>query len=805
MFPPLRPLLVLLFVAYAAFAFSPLLAAPPDQSADIILHARPGYEGAFRVGAWLPVVVELENAGPDREVEVRVGTREGAQYVVALSLPHNSHKTVMVYTHMTSNARRLLVRLFADGQEVTSEQLELVAANQRTRMVGLVSGPGAALRAPTRLPDGTSLLGLYLDPPDLPDHALGLSGFDALVFEDVATAELTPEQLEALHGWVLRGGHLLLSGGNELPTMLANLPPALQPVSVSEVERWPSVALLGSEARTGDLPLAQLQPRSDAVGRSAYPLPLANLAATAPLALEQHVGQGRVTALSMPLAHPALLGWENSPQLWFDLLRPATTLPPGFAPDHMSSNSFIENNLAATLTSLPALEFPPLGLLLGLVATYIILVGPGTYFVLRRLDRQDLGWIVVPALTLLFAIITYAWGYQQRGGDLLFNQVVLIQPSEEGVAQVRSFIGIFSPVQRAYHIQVSDQHNTNTRPLLRPVSIHGPWELGGSNASGFYMQKASATAQVREFSVAQWAMRALASDSSMPFGPLEATVERQGEQLVGRMHNSSALMLYDVTFIQGEQVARLGDATPGATLSGTLLPPQVEARRFFGPHIPLGYLLYGQDLDSENPYMGMTMQPDIQQRMRIVESLFSYGPSVRGGQPIMLAWADFSPLQVNADMARSSSKQLALITLNPQLDLGPNPIQLEPGWLQARFESSVENSCFGTSPGVSLSNRPASIQLQLPRDLYGLQVQELSLITSTDGPWQPSTLVELYDWQAATWDAQDTTQRESRIANPQRYLGSHGMLRVRVSGEVAPGNFHCVYVDAKLVGEKLLP
>lgn len=804
MLHPIRPLLVFLFVAYATLAFPLLLAAPPDQSADIILNARPGYEGAFRVGAWLPIVVELENAGPDREVEVRVGTREGAQYTVALSLPHNSHKTVTVYAYMTSNARRLLVRLFAEGQEVGSEQLELVAAGQRARIIGLVSGSGAALRTPARLPDGTSLLGVYLDPPDLPNHGLGLSGLDALVFEDVATAELTPAQVAALHTWVLRGGHLLLSGGHELPTMLAHLPPALQPVEVAGVVPWSSLALFGPNAREGELPLAHLSPRSDAAGRSAYPLPLANLTFATPLALEQRLGQGSVTALSMPLGHPAILGWEDTAQLWFDMLRPAASLPPGFAPDNMSSSSFIENNLAATLTSLPALEFPPMGLLLGLVATYIILVGPGTYFLLRRFDRQDLGWVVVPTLTLLFAAITYAWGYQQRGGDLLFNQVVLIQPSEEGLAHARSFIGLFSPVQRAYHVQISDQSHGDATPWVRPISIHGPWELGGSNASGFYMQGASAAAQaqVREFSVAQWSMRALASDSLIAFGPLEAQVQRQGEQLVGHMHNGSALTLYDVTFIQGEHVARLGDAAPGATLTGTFQPPPGDPMRLFGPHIPLGYLLYGQELESEHPHMGLSMQPDTQQRMRIVEALFNYGPNARSSQPIMLAWADFSPLQVRADVSRSSNKQLALITLTPTLDLGPNPITIDKGWLQARFESSVENSCFGVSPGVSLSSRPAIMQLHLPRDLYGLHVEQLTLITSADGPWQPETLVELYDWQTATWHAQDTTQRESNVANPARYLGSHGILRVRVSGQVAPGNFHCAYVDASIIGAR---
>ncbi len=276
----------------------------------------------------MPVLVDVENLGSDRHVEIRVGAREGAQYVATLDLPHQSRKTATVYAYMTANARRLVVRLFADGQELASETLELVPVGPRTRIVGLVSGPGAALRAPARLPDGTGLLSLPLAPADLPDHALGYSGLDALALEDVATAELTADQLVALNGWVLRGGHLLLSGGHALPHMLAGLPPTLQPVEVPAVGRWPALELLEATVRPDDVPLAHLKPLADGVGRSAYTLPLAGLTFNAPLAIEQRVGQGRVTAVSLPLGHPAIVGWEGAPMLWANLLHPAAELPP---------------------------------------------------------------------------------------------------------------------------------------------------------------------------------------------------------------------------------------------------------------------------------------------------------------------------------------------------------------------------------------------------------------------------------------------------------------------------------------------
>jgi hypothetical protein len=793
-----RRLLLLLIMLSAALAGAPAQAAQPS---GLTLRARPAYEGAFRVGTWLPVLVEIENAGGDRRVQVRVGAREGAQYTTELDLPNNGRKSVTIYVYMSPAARRLVVRLVADEQELASQLLQLTPANQHARIIGLLSGPGAAPRPPARLPDGTSLLSVALTPADLPAHALGLSGLDALVIEDVATAELGADQRAALADWVLRGGHLVLGGGAELARTLAGLPPALQLATVSAVEAVPPAALLA--AATPDaaaLPVARLSPQPDPLGRIPYVVPLAALRFDGSPAIEQSLGRGTVTVVAMPLGHSTIVAWERAPQLWADLLRPAADLPPGFAPNTATIDSFIEGNLAATLTSLPALEFPPMGLLMGLVATYIILVGPVTFLVLRRLDRQALGWVLVPALTLLFAALTYGLGYAQRGGDVVLNQVALIEPAEHGLARVRSFVGIFSPERRDYTLRVADSADERAIPLLRPISVQGPWDGAGINASGLYLQDIAPGAQARNFAVPQWAMRAVANDSIVALGPIRASLHHAGERLLGEVRNESTLTLHDVALIQGGRVARLGDMAPGTTLSGELGQPRGGQFDAFGPGMPLSYLLYSEEMDRQNRMGGQPLSPELQQRVRIIDALFSYGPVSRGGQPLLLAWADTAVLEVEADVTRIDQQRLALVMLTPQLTLDQGELQLDQGWLEPSFETGVNSVCFGASAGVSVGAQPAGLQLRLPRDLYGLRPSELTLITSTDGPWLSTTLVELYDWSSGAWQAQETSARRLKVPEPERYLSSHGMLRVRVSGPADQGGFNCVYVDAAVTG-----
>ncbi|NTU85036.1 MAG: hypothetical protein HGA45_37680, partial [Chloroflexales bacterium] len=85
----LHSLLQLLLLSAVTFVVaSPALASHAPLPSDITVSARPAYAGAFRVGTWLPVLIDLQNAGIDRSLQVRVGTREGAQYATEVDLPN---------------------------------------------------------------------------------------------------------------------------------------------------------------------------------------------------------------------------------------------------------------------------------------------------------------------------------------------------------------------------------------------------------------------------------------------------------------------------------------------------------------------------------------------------------------------------------------------------------------------------------------------------------------------------------------------------------------------------------------------
>jgi hypothetical protein len=795
----MRRFLPLLLLALLCIGSAHPAVATAAQESFVSIDARPAYEGAFRPATWMPFVVELTNSGPDRQVEVRIGTRQGAQYATRVDLPNSGRKSLTLYAYLTPASRRMVARLLSNGEELARQELTLQPANANARVVGVVAPDSVALRTPARLAPTTPLIAVALAPTSLPEQALGLSGLHALVLEDVRTDELSERQRVALQHWVIRGGQLIIGGGAELARTLDSLPPELRPASAGTVSPLPAESLFGpAAAGFAQVPYTALAPNTPAGNQPPYPVRFGALAGQEQAALELTLGRGAVTVLAFPLAHPALAGWEGTPALWGELLRSHNELPAGFAPENITFDGYVEGNLAGSLTSMPALEFPPLGLIIGLVLTYILLVGPGSYLVLKRLDRQSAGWVVVPAITLLFAGLTYGLGYMQRGGDVVMNTIALIEPVEGAaeLARTRSFVGIFSPERRSYSLTATSKGDT--APLLRPISIQGPWDTSANAAGGVYLQDVNPGADT--FELAQWSMRALSADSIVPFGPIEARVRLEGSTLTAEVRNGSAITLDDVAVVQGDRVVRLGTVAPGATASGELKRRQAPPGAF-GPTTPVSYLVYGEEIDTQSRSGGQPMSLVVQQRVRLLDALYSYGPSLRGGQPLLVAWAADSDLELVPADLRADTQRSALVSLAPRVELGAGEATLGVGWVVPRFEVGQVNACFGgQGTGVTLGQEAVAFQLALPRDLAEFQASELTLVTASDGPWLDSITLELFDWRVGAWEPISLTGQQTEVGEPARFVGGGGGLRVRLANRDGQNSFGCVYVDARLKG-----
>jgi hypothetical protein len=316
-----------------------------------------------------------------------------------------------------------------------------------------------------------------------------------------------------------------------------------------------------------------------------------------------------------------------------------------------------------------------------------------------------------------------------------------------------------------------------------------------------FVQEGAAGSQARDFEVAQWSMRALTTDTIGASSGVDARVILDGKTLRGEVTNRGSRPLSDVTLVQGEKVARLGDIAPGETRGGELVRrPNIGAGQF-GSGTPLSYLVYGDEMDRNSKNGGQPLPAELQVRVRLLDALFAYGPTPRDGQPMLIAWSREPALVLAPPDRKVERQQVALITAQPRLEADGDAIELPQGWLSPRYEGGQSSVCFGAmGSGVTLGADPVVVQLGLPRDFYGLRPSELTLLTGADGAWLPENVVELYDWSSGEWVRQSAEGQPLAVSEPERFLSGHGKIRVRLTSTLAQPNFGCVYVDATLKG-----
>ena len=455
-------------------------------------------------------------------------------FAVPVELPAVSHKRLPVYVLANNFSRQLDVSFVADGQALASTKVAVNPQVNLSYFAGLVAPERGALS----LIDATALPGMtrpkvLVDLPlqDLPERYQALRSFDLLVLNGVDTSTFTPEQIAALETWVNQGGRLVVGGGASAARTLSGLPASLLPFIFERIEELGSLSSLedfiagdGAEPRPVRVP----GPFPVAVGEAQDGRVLAEQDG-APLVLEWRIGNGYVNFVALDLNASPFDAWNGTIPFWERLLAPNSAYP-DWMPVDVSARQQLAGNMPYTLTNLPMLDLPSARGLAALLGLYILLVGPVNYFLLRWQKRLHLAWVTIPTVTLIFSAAAFGLGYALHGTDLFLNKIAIIQPEASGKARVDSFVGLFSPAQSAYELEVQGGG------LLSPLSpYYDPWNSmspspGATSTSvAVSSEAASSNHSVRYLAKSQSSSKNLtryvaALRSSMLYAPLASVV-----------------------------------------------------------------------------------------------------------------------------------------------------------------------------------------------------------------------------------------------------------------------------------------
>lgn len=771
---------LLAFSTIAAFVPRQALAEPSKQdSADIQLSVQPFFEGNYRFGSWLPLRITVANSGTDIDATISMVTPSGPSYETPVELPRGANKTLVLYTQPTGTFRRTAtVRVMVDGQQVKQAETQINGFTSNTQMFGILSEQPLTLAVPGGNPQTQKIESIKIDRVDLPARAEGLSMFDVIMIDGAPLADLAAEQQLALADWVRAGGQVVV-GGTKLDVVLTQLPEQFRIATIGEAVSTGPISILPELSAT----IAHATELIAAEGA----LPVATSGATV-VGVQREFGAGRITLLGFSLSAPELTNVPAKSPAWTQILKLRSDAPEQWGmqpPAEMQAQQ-----LGFALTTLPVLARPPLGLLIGLLGAYILIVGPGLYFLLRRLDRQAWGWVAIPLVTLLFALGAYGYGLQMRGDDIILNQISIVEPAE-GRSRVRSFGGIFSPRTTTY--QVKSQGDALFKPMIG--GDFGP--MPTQTIGGHFVQGGNG---VRDLQVAQWSMNTFAAEHMIDGEPLVAEVILADGVLRGSVRNTGTLPLQDVAVFQGSRVAKIGTLQPGESKDVELKLPNNDPITFMGP---ISMQLLSDQWDFNKPAIAPT---DVRMKQTILDAMFStpYGGSTA---PTAIGWMEQAPLGITVESGRVKQQQTSLVIASAAVSYASNTeISVPRGWISPQHEVTMVNgggpciSQFGN--GWYLDTGVMTSTLQLPPTLQSLNINEATVFVQSEGPLPPTMKVDLFDWQGSEWIAQPDTLTTFPVSDTERFISDNAAVKVRLNLQNAlQGGGGCLTTSLSLKGQ----
>lgn len=804
------------------------LASPASAQDDsgVSVTARAGFDSFYKSGRWIPVYVEVSNSGPDADVMVMAvvgrSLSEKNRYGQEISLPSGARKALTLYVPTSGFQSSVKVEVQRAGGQVIAEATALIDDVDMDDLLVAVWASNEAGFTPiadVRPVYGATILA-SLDAERVPAMFQALQSVDVLIVADVDTAELTDAQVLALEAWVAAGGRLIVATGpgwQKTSAGLAGLLPAdvRGEAGLLSIDSLVALSTVSSEPE-GMALLADLAPyaRSQVLARSG----------DHPLIVGRRLGYGDVYVLAFDPGLAPLSDWAGMPDVYRSLLSNTADRPSwASAPRNWY-------NAAEAVEAIPGLKLPSLLLICGFLVSYVIIIGPVNFLVLRRMKRTELAWFSVPVLVVLFAGLAWLVGAGQRGNSPTVHRLAVVE-AWEGVAQARvsGMVGVFSPTRTSYDLglpegtlasRIPEDYFGTVSNLSDVTFVQGvPGELRDMLVD---------VSELKAFTVAGFA------EAPQVNSDLTMTVGGAVSRISGTVTNASDLTLTDAVLLAPGGVQQIGDIAGGATVdinlplnSGRATQEVVQVT--FPQVLPVGQVTpavgsagaygynYGYDSTVDDvlgtvAYSYYDDRESYRKYSLLTWVIESYGNSHRGTGTYLVGWSE-EPLDglgvaVQGRTFKHSDLTLYIFRLDTAMNIDAGgEMTIPPGLMSWRV----------LDPGAS--GNAGAYDVYLYDDYFSLRFKPLMPVVFDDvsalvlnfQSYGMSGIVEnatvsLWDVAAEAWyPLEDLVYGGVQIAEPERFVRPDGSIDVLVEvnrANNAYGSVDISELDFTLVVER---
>lgn len=790
--------LTVLLIPTAAFAKS-----------DITIKATAGYDNKVLYGSGVPITLTLQNNGDDFSGDIVIDAPEsyevGSARALPLTLAAGETKTLTLRLsalsedYMYSGTSMQMFYLYEGGwekgKEVTYKGDKAVRPSffmEDSLFIFTLTESTDRLTALRTIkfnqglrPEVISLN--HLKNGVLPSTKQDWEMASIVVVDESSIADWPDAQQQALVDWLHAGGIVLAGATSKGDAEFGMLADYL-PLKATNETMTITPEQAQDYAKTSDLPNAITVQQSTLAEGATSVWSLNNTPVTA----MKKVGSGTIMQTAFSLGDQPLSAEKGYDELLSVLIKDAKVIDTGSQIYYggQSTLDSIGYESVSINELFPSFEVSVLGIGF-IIFIYFLLVGPLLYFALKRKDKREYSWWIIPSIAILTSVAIFAYGARDRLAKPQVHQMSFYEMQEDGM-------------MNGYFVETLLSNRSGDYKLVAGEGTTlSSWT--GQSFSGNQMntrmkaiiegEPENPTMTLRN--VGYWSTSSIIGQSTVEAtGKLLVNIENNSELISGTIENTFPFPLTNVQIWTGAKQIDLGDLDAGETL-------QVNEQHKAGILLPAKSTMGGSGGYYGGTPMGMTSEKLPEERKRAIKQAFDmYLMNQPLKTPVVIAISKepIVPITVEGERAELDATNLLIqpfessTLFKGEFTLPFDSFELEvysdkglysertPGQVNEWYMENGEFIYLATIPQNITDEPPVWKELAIKNTVANVMTYEI--LNQKTGEFEPVT-----------------DSRASFTENIADYISKEQTIELRINKQDSTGNDYTKVPEVELTGE----
>ncbi len=427
---------------FTIFNFSVVSAI--DDKYDINLKVSYGIDGRYKVNSKTPIKVVITNDGVDFQGKIQIETLvpDVNKYDLNTENINISEKTTKTLWYNINISNKFKIRLIDENNEVIHEETINVnkgRLNEGDILVGVLTDDFNGLNyiSNINLNDNSKNENKNIIPVSISEDFMGnnsktLDIIDIIIVNNYDTSKLTEDSINNLNNWIYNGGILIIGTGENYKKVTSGINSKI--INGTFSEALPKDAVIGENSvniLSADMSI------EDSIGLFDNEVNC-NISKVVKK-------NGQVIIFPWDLATEEISKFNGNSSIWGEITS-------------NFNNTIVKNGgnvgtITSLLSKVKDVRLPSFQLMIILFILYILIIGVLIYIVLKRLNKRDYVWILIPIISIGFTVIIYIIGGNSRVQDIIANKVNIVSIDLNGQTNIESYLGILTAKNRKVVIE----------------------------------------------------------------------------------------------------------------------------------------------------------------------------------------------------------------------------------------------------------------------------------------------------------------------------------------------------------------